>query len=79
MYVLTKFNCGKIGINPTFLKKPLLSLKPLDPNLNQSSWHSPFKWLYLSEVHDRGGEVVGPAIVALGAGVPGSPVPAQNS
>ncbi len=42
------------------------------------SWHSPFKWLYLSEVHDRGGEVVGPAIVALGAGVPRCPVPAHQ-
>ncbi len=50
----------------------------MDPYLDQSSWHSPFKWLYLSEVHDRGGEVVGPAIVALGAGVPGSPIPAHN-
>jgi hypothetical protein len=51
------------------------------PYLNQNfyiSWHSPFKWLYLSEVHDRGGEVIGPAVVALGAGVPGSPVPAHQ-
>ena len=33
--------------------------------------------LYLSEVHDGGSEVVGPPVVALGAGVPRSPVPAN--
>jgi hypothetical protein len=32
---------------------------------------------YLAQVHDGGGEVVGPAVVALGAGVPGCPVPAH--
>ena len=33
---------------------------------------------YLSQVHHRGGEVIGPAVVALGAGVTGRPVPAHN-
>ena len=33
--------------------------------------------MYLSEVHDGGSEVVGPPVVALGAGVPRSPVPTQ--